>query len=295
MRFAYGNPTARNVLASLIATATLLGVAASGTAAEDLPSYLAPQDKKAGTATKRLSARTVFQRIFQSAPGAPPDLHDADLSRLDLAELDFKSAELSGANFYGTDLSKARLAGASLQGADLDRATITATDFSGADLTDARIVRPTVFTTLEVASSEAPKFTAAKLIRFRSDGHFDRADFSDADLTGAILGRTAVREAAINAPPSFESANFTRAVLRDATLSRTSLKYARFVDADLRGADLSGCDLLLADFSGADLTGANLTGADLDEANLRTARGLDKVIGLDTVLNLDTARRAALP
>ena len=52
-------------------------------------------------------------------------------------------------------------AGSSLVGARLDRATITSADFTGADLTDARILRPTIFTTLEVETSEAPKFTGA--------------------------------------------------------------------------------------------------------------------------------------
>jgi len=112
-----------------------------------------------------------------------------------------------------------------------------------------------------------------------------------ATLTGAVIGRTAVREPAVNAPASLVFTNFTRAILKDARLAQTSLQYARFVDADLRGADLSGCDLLRADFSGADLTGANLTGANLDETNLETARGLDQTIGLDRALNLATARR----
>lgn len=257
---------------------------------QDLRSYFAPE-KQAEATSGPLTARAVYERIFKSGPNARPDLLAADLARLDLSELDFKSAELSRSNLYGADLTNASLAGASLVGASLDRATITAVDFSNADLTDAHIIRPTVFTTLEVSTREAPKFTGAKLVRTRSDGWLDRADFTGADLTGAILGRTAVREASVNAPPSLVSANFTRAILRDAKLAKTSLMYARFIDADLRGADLSGSNLLQADFSGADLTGANLTGANLDEANLGTAKGLDQVIGLDTALNLETARR----
>ena len=264
-------------------------------ASQDVPSYLGAGPAEQATPGTRLTARAVFERIFKAAPETRPDLEKADMTRLDLAELDFKAALLTGSDLYGSDLSRATLAGASLVGAKLDRATITATDFSGADLTDARIIRPTIFTTLEVMSSEVPKFTGAKLVRFRSDGYLDRADFTGADLTGAILGRTAVRESSVNAPASLVSANFTRAILKDATLANTSLKYARFVNADLRGANLKGADLIQADFTGADLTGADLTGANLYEVDLRTARGLDKVIGLEKTLNFETARLAAKP
>lgn len=243
-----------------------------------------------GATGTRLSARTVFERIFQAKPNARPDLQATNLSRLDLTELDFKAALLTRADFYGSDLSGARLAGASLVGARLDRATITSVDFSNADLTDARMLRPTIFTTLEVATHEAPNFRGAKLVRTRTDGWLDRADFTDADLTGAMLGRAAARDTSVNAPASLVSANFTRATLKDAKLAHTSLQYARFIDADLRGADFRNADLLQADFSGANLAGADVTGANLDEVDLRTARGLDQVIGLAEALNVDTAR-----
>lgn len=143
----------------------------SGAIAGDLPSYTAQNDSKSSnTADGKLTARDVTERLFKAAPGSKPDLKTMNLARLDLAELDFKGAALDGADLYGADLSRAKLAGSSLVGARLDRATITSADFSGADLTDARILRPTIFTTLEVDTVEAPKFTGAKLIRIRSDG-----------------------------------------------------------------------------------------------------------------------------
>jgi len=280
----------------LISTLAAIGVvglsmlATNAATADDLPSYLAPGKQEAAPAT-RLTARDVTARLFEAAPGSHPDLKQLDLTRLDLAELDFKAADLTGADLYAADLSRANLNGAALVGARLDNATITATDFSGADLTEALILRPTVFTTLEVATAEAPRFVGAKLVRFRSDGQLDRADFSGADLTGAVLGRSAVREPSVNAPASLTSTNFTRAVLKDAKLTGTNLTYARFTDADLRGANLIGTNLTQVDFSGADVTGADFTGANLDEANLRGARGLDQAIGLASVLNLDRARR----
>jgi uncharacterized protein YjbI with pentapeptide repeats len=273
-----------------------LVAAASGATAGGLPSYTAPAGNDATSAgSGKLSARDVTARLFQAGPGSRPDLQQLNLSRLDLAELDFKSANVEGADLYGADLSRAKLNGASLVGAILDSATITSTDFSGADLTDARILRPTIFTTLEVETSEAPKFIGAKLIRFRSDGWLDRADFSGADLTGAILGRSAVRESSVNAPPSLVSANFTRAILKDAKLPNTALAYARFVDADLSGANLRGSNLTMANFTGANLAGADFTGANLDEADLRGARGLDQAIGLASATNYDRTQRDPVP
>ncbi|WP_295558959.1 pentapeptide repeat-containing protein [uncultured Hyphomicrobium sp.] len=293
MRFAIG-------LATLLfpASAALAVVAFSNAsaAAGDVPSYTQPGGTGVTTGDDvKLTARDVTARLFKAAPGSRPDLQELNLARLDLAELDFKSADLDGADLYGTDLSRAKLAGASFVGARLDSTTITATDFSGADLTDARILRPTVFTTLEVAASEAPKFTGAKLVRFRSDGWLERADFSGADLTDAILGRSAVREPSVNAPASLSSANFTRAILKDAKLSGTSIKYASFVGADLSGANLRGADLTHANFSGANVAGADFTGANLDEADLRGARGLDQAIGLASATNYDRAQRDPVP
>jgi uncharacterized protein YjbI with pentapeptide repeats len=281
-----------NGVAALALMLAVPGIASGG----GLPNYTTPGDTTAaGTETTQLTARDVTEKLFKAAPGSRPDLHQRSLARLDLAELDFKHANLSGSDLYGADLTRAKLTGVSLIGARLDRATLTSTDFSGADLTDARIFRPTIFTTLEVETGEAPKFIGAKLVRMRSDGMFERADFSDADLTGAVLGRSAAREPSVNAPASLSGANFTRAILKEAKLSGTSLSYARFIGADLRGANLRGTNLTRADFTGADLTGADVTGANLDEADLRGARGLDQVTGLATATNIDSAQRDPIP
>jgi uncharacterized protein YjbI with pentapeptide repeats len=275
--------------------AALAAVLGSGPAAGgDMPSYTG-EAASAATEPQKLTARDVTQRLFKAAPGTHPDLHQGTLALLDLADLDFKAADLAGADLFGADLSRAKLAGTSLVGARLDRVIITSADFSGADLTDARILRPTIFTTLEVETVEAPRFTGAKLVRLRSDGWLDRADFEGADLTGAVLGRSAVQEASVNAPASLVSANFTRAILKDAKLTGTSVAYARFIDADLSGANLIGCNLTRADFRGANLAGADFTGANLDEADLRGARGLDQVTGLKQAANYETTQRDPLP
>lgn len=280
----------------------ILVTASALACAGGLPSYTQPAPGAAGqaqeagdAADRKLTAREVTERLFKAASGSQPDLKALNLTRLDLAELDFKAAVLDGADLYGADLTKANLAGASLVGARLDRATITSADFSGADLTDARILRPTIFTTLEVSTAEVPRFSGAKLLRIRSDGWLDRADFTGADLTGAVFGGGASREESLFSPASLTSANFTKAIVRDVKFPGASLKYARFVDADVRGANFRGANLTRASFRGADLAGADVTGANLDEADLRGARGLDQVIGLASATNFDRTQRDATP
>ena len=266
---------------------------ASHTAASggDVPSYTAPT-APATSAPETLTARDVISLLFKTAPGEAPDLSKRELANLDLAELDFKQANLSESNLYGADLSRTNLSGANLRGARLDRAKMTSANFTGADLTDARILRPTIFTTLDPVIAEAPRFTGARLVRVRSDGWLDGTDFSGADLTGAVFGGGHAHEQTLFSPTSLISANFTGAILKEAKFPSAHLKYARFVDSDLSGANLRGAHLLGADFTRANLAGADLTGANLDGADLRTARGLDKVIGLKDALNVDQARLA---
>ena len=272
-------------------TAVLVAAVSGAAIGGGLPSYTAPgAEKNAPAEDTKLTARDVTARLFKAAPGSHPDLAGLNLTRLDLAELDFKQASLDGADLYGTDLTRANLSGASLVGARLNRATITAAHFSGADLTDAVILRPTIFTSLEVVTAEAPKFKGAKLVRIRSDGWLDRADFSGADLTNAVFGGGASREETLFAPASLISANFNGAILRQAKFPEAHLKYARFRGADLQDANLRGANLLQADFRDANLAGADFTGANLDEADLRGARGLDQAIGLKSAQNFGSAR-----
>jgi uncharacterized protein YjbI with pentapeptide repeats len=275
----------------------LLALLSSVAMAGDLPSYTQPNSKPGAddAIVRKLTARDVTERLFKATAEARPDLKGLNLTQLDLADLDFKRALLDGADLYASDITRANLSGSSLVGARLDRVTLTGADFSGADLTEARILRPTVFTSLQVSTGEAPKFVGAKLVRMISDGWLDRADFTDADLSDAVLGRAATREPSPNSPPSLVGANFTRAVLKEVKLAGTPLKYARFVDADLSGANLRGTDLSKADFTGANIAGADFTGANLDEADLRGVRGLDQAIGLMTATNYNSARRDPIP
>ncbi|MYT81261.1 Uncharacterized low-complexity proteins, partial [Streptomyces sp. MnatMP-M77] len=77
---------------------------------------------------------------------------------------------------------------------------------------------------------------------------FHRMDLSEADLNGAFLRNTDLRE--------------TR-------LIRADLRGADLVGADLHEANLEGADLRNTNLRGADLTGTIMTGADLRKADLR--------------------------
>ncbi|MDP2852024.1 MAG: pentapeptide repeat-containing protein, partial [Gallionella sp.] len=87
--------------------------------ADELQSYTAPAADTSRDG--KLTARDVTQQLFKAAPGSRPDLHETNLSLLDLAELDFKHANMAGSDLYGSDLSRAKLTGVSLVGARLDR------------------------------------------------------------------------------------------------------------------------------------------------------------------------------
>ena len=64
-----------------------------------------------------LTARDMSILLFHAAPGSHPALSNRNLTRLDLAGLDFKKADLRQSNFFGADLSGANLSGADLRGA----------------------------------------------------------------------------------------------------------------------------------------------------------------------------------
>ena len=94
----------------------------------------------------------------------------------------------------------------------------------------------------------------------------ERANLSDADLSGA---------------------NLSRADLSRADLSRANLSDADLSDADLSGADLSDADLSRANLSDADLSRANLSDADLSRADLSRADLSRANLSIPVVSDLD--------
>ena len=231
-----------------------------------------------------MTARQVTTALFNTSADQPLDLSGKDLSKLDLGDLDFKGANLTGANLYGTDLSSSNLSLVLLSGAHLDRATITGANFGGADLSRATILRPNVFSTMEIDVRELPNFENAKMIDANISGRLDRISFRGADLTGTFFGpRNPDGETLITPRIEMNGCDFTDAKLRKADLSLNNVQYAKFIDADLTGANFTGANLSGADFTGADVTEADFTGAVVDGAHFKDAKSLDRAKGLEPV------------
>ncbi len=123
--------------------------------------------------------------------------------------------------------------------------------------------------------------------QWREANPYIRPDLSSASLGGA----------------DYRGANFSFAILHQASFADGTFSGADFSFADLRGADFSHADLRSANFSHADLTeaklnAANLSHADLNHANLFIAHlfGTDLITArnltqqqLDTVLGCNDA------
>lgn len=237
-----------------------------------------------------LTARAVTEALFNAERSAPPDFSGKDLSKLDLSGLDFKGARLKGANLYGVDLTAADLSGSDLAGARLDRATAISADFSGADLSGVSMRGVTTFTNvLSPDIAEAPRFVGANLTGARIAARLDGADFSNANLTDAVIGPQAAAWGSFKPRAVLNNCNFSNAKLHGADFSKTVMYFANFSGADLTGANLAGADLSEADLSGANLTGANIANTDFYRANLKGIIGLESAVGRATARNLDRA------
>ncbi len=111
-----------------------------------------------------------------------------------------------------------------------------------------------------------------------SGASFLSADLREANLSGAILLLTNLRNtdlrgallqgAQLAQNPEL-SGSAQPAVLQDADLRATYLRYVNLVDANLRDANLSEANLMSADLRGADLRGADLTNTKLG-SNVKT-------------------------
>lgn len=187
-------------------------------------------------------------------------IHDADLSRADLSQVNSGSAQftlvldnldLSGINFRSAILTGASFKGSRFYGAGKDGRFGTfddwISDFSGADLKDADFTDAILNNVLMNRSNLMQAI-------------LNRANLSDSYLIGANLSGA-----------QLISADLSRAVLEKASLTGADLGEAKFGLSNLRGATLGQVRALGAEFAFADLTQSNWQGADLSGANFSNA------------------------
>jgi uncharacterized protein YjbI with pentapeptide repeats len=122
--------------------------------------------------------------------------------------------------------------------------------------------------------------TALVGLELPARARFDRADFTDADLTHARF-----------ADAMLFRANFCRASLTGANLVGANLAKANLHATDLTGADLTRANLTLAAFMGTHLTRAKLGWATLTEAlSLIPDRLADAGVNASTKFDADLAQ-----
>lgn len=205
--------------------------------------------------------------------------HEADFTRVRLADADLTGADFRYADFREADLSRVLLIEADLSHAKL----------SFADLTDANLYSAHLNGTLA-------RQTCFKRANFRK-ADLRYADFYQSDLTEARLQHTDLRHASLfsadltNArlrQADLRKANFGFSNLTQARLQETALQGASFASANLSRADFRGCRLKEASFNRARFEGTQLMGVDLQGSDLSTCDELASSLLQDARFDSDT-------
>lgn len=171
------------------------------------------------------------KRAFVPAPGdLKPDanLTGADLSMMQLEDVDLQGADLSKAKMHRTNMMGALLNEANLNGADMTHANMRRAELAETDMAQARL---------------------------------DNADLRGAKLTGAALTDASMVKTNV-AGVNFYGADLTGADMREAILFGVDLRDSNLENVDFRGADMRDANLANADLTQAkNLTCTQLTSA----------------------------------
>lgn len=219
------------------------------------PAFAMPAEEAATLRSEMARASAAGIKFF-----AGIDLTGADLSGLDLRDVNFEGAWLESVNFAQTNLSGANLSGAVLAHANLQGAIAIGANFAKANLGKAVLAH----------------------------GVFDDADFTEATLMHCAFADTQMRRA------RFAKANLLETSWGNADWTGALLAGQLFHKLDLRGmrwpeADLSACNFLHSDLSGVDMHEAKLDAATfatsrLDGAKLMGAQCVGTVTVKDSSL-----------
>ncbi|MDJ0519911.1 MAG: pentapeptide repeat-containing protein [Trichodesmium sp. MO_231.B1] len=199
-------------------------------------------------------------------------LCEANLSKVDLNQINLSQAVLNLTNFSEANLSEANLNGAKLNVSRLTKTNLTHAKLNGANLNLANLIQAN----LSNAELIEAKLIRAELIRANmSNANLKGANLTEADLREAILKQANLQLVDLHSArlrsSCLANSNLERANLHRANLSKADLRGVNFNNAELTQANLSLSNLSKANFKGANLTEADLTGANLSGANLDSA------------------------
>lgn len=180
----------------------------------------------------------------------------------------FAGIDFTGADLSGLDLREVNFEGAWLEGADLRNANLSGANLCSAVLAHAR---------LDGAIAIGAKFCKANLGKAALAGAvFDDADLSGATLMGCAFAGTQMRRAVFTGANLLETtwgrADWQGAKLAGLVFHKRDLRGMRLPEADLSGATFLECDLSGVDLHGATLESATFITANLDGADLKMAR-----------------------
>src|SRR2546427_3692076 len=161
------------------------------------------------------------------------DLHDRDLTFVNLADADLRSANLQHANLEHVYLAGADLGHADLYGAMLDHADLSSASLQGADLKNANL--------------------RGSILR--------QANLTGIDLQGAYINET-----------DLEDTNLQKVNLSGLDMQKTNLNHADLRDANLTNSDLREASLYNSDLRDAILKGTKLNGSILIDAKVSSPR-----------------------
>jgi uncharacterized protein YjbI with pentapeptide repeats/uncharacterized RDD family membrane protein YckC len=241
-----------------------------------------PQEQQLIALRQRATKRAIA-KILTIYTG---QIHDVDLSRINLSEVSKGSAQLtlvlnnldlSGINLRSTNLAGASLRGSRFYGVGEDERLATfddwISDLSGAVLKEADLTG----TTLTNVSMNRTNLLRAALNRAKLSGsRLSEANLSSAQLISADL-RQAVLEKASLTGADLGEANLSLANLHGASLGqvkavRTDLSFANLTRSNWQGANLTGANLTNANLKDADLSATNLSGVNLSNAELKNTK-----------------------
>jgi uncharacterized protein YjbI with pentapeptide repeats len=216
-------------------------------------------------------------------PEMVPDLGGANLSGLDLMEVDLSGGNLNGADFSGAKLQRANISAADLRdanlnGIDLRHALLISAKLNGSMLKTADL-RGAQFNDARLGNTDLTGANIASANFMGADLH--NADLSDATLTRADFRRTDLRQV-----------KFINTIASNLILIAADLRDSVLCGANFFGADLHQADFSRANLSGADFTDAVIGGTTFVDTDLGSAKGLDRVrhsgrstIGIETLIN----------